>query len=82
MEQAFMLSKSVLSTRELEKTLMKELYKARCGGVKLGNRGEQEWQDVSELTAQACAELDIRICDLVMRMDEVNENAEHMYPSL
>ena len=87
MEQAFMLSKSVLSRRELEETSMRELYKARCGGVRLGKRGErvstERWyQDFSELTAQACAELDIRICDLVMRMDEVNENAEHMYPSL
>ena len=82
MEQAFMLSKSPLSARELEKKQMRDLYKVRCSGDRLRQTGERERQDFSELTAQACAELDIRICDLVMRMDEVNENAEHMYPSL
>ena len=34
------------------------------------------------MTAQASAELDARIHDFVMPIDEINENAQHLYPCL
>ena len=77
-ERAKPLTKAVLTMRDAEHKMMKQLYTSRCGAyIYHGFR-----QDRAEVTTHASAELDARIHDFVLPMDEIDDTTQELYPCL
>ena len=81
-DRAHLLSKPVVTKSDINGKCMRELYKSRCWFFRHNSLPGRPYQDFAEMTAQACAQLDARICDFVMRRHEINENTKGQYPHL